>query len=91
MNPLEELAAKIESKVPGTEVTLDAPEQETAPWFLDLRRNGETFTVGWSPKYDWFGFSAGEAVYGEGFEEVYRDPGNVLTRCLEALGVNRSP
>jgi HTH-type transcriptional regulator/antitoxin HipB len=85
MNPIETLKQVVKKSFPAAKCRVDAAENPSGSWFLDVDLDGHALVVEWRPDH-LFGLTAGrEGVYGEGADETYPDLGSAVRRVLWLL------
>lgn len=68
-----QVVQELDIRFPGIQVLTDPPGNKGgSTWWYDLEFKGHKVTVEWKPG-NGFGFYKGEAAYGEGPGEVFRD------------------
>lgn len=75
--------ANLRAAVPDLACTIDPPDDPRGEWWVDLVRAPFRASVVWRHGLG-FGLALGEGGYGEGPDEIYRDP-DLLVRRLRQL------
>ena len=71
MNNAEDLTFCLRMNLPGVEISVDAPPDETGRWFMDVVRGTRWAVVEWLPG-DWMGVSLSPTVgFGEKPDAVF--------------------
>ncbi len=88
-NLIQRMQGELAGRFPGMRFEIDAPLEETAEWFLDVRnQDGSLFLViQWRPEKG-FGVStpaADNSDYGSGPDEVYPDPILATDRVIDLI------
>lgn len=68
---VSEFVAKAEARIPNFAVEIDAPDDQSAEWWLDVTCDGFHTSVSWRPSLG-FGIFTSEAAYGDRPDELYR-------------------
>jgi DNA-binding transcriptional regulator YiaG len=69
--PIEQLAEMIRERFPQADLSLDAPKNQKASWWMDVRVGNQSLAVEWRPAKG-FGISARpDAAYGELSDETH--------------------
>lgn len=85
-HPVEQFVASLKEALPTASTKVDAPDRPEGHWVVDVEHAGHDVVVEWRAKHG-FGVtsSAAEAGFGEGPEEVYEDPCEVVARVVELI------
>ncbi len=86
MNDIETLERDLRARFPQVTVTADAPSDTDGIWYVDVRRDHQTFTIQWTLDRG-FGLSTSPGFYGEGANEIYSTVAQVENRIAELLDV----
>ena len=70
LTPIEELSQRITHRLPSAQLTVDAPEDTSAHWYVDVQFEGRAAVIEWRPRLG-FGLSLNPAGYGEGPEIIF--------------------
>src|SRR4051812_3805247 len=69
LEPIE-LSRHISQRLPGAELSVDAPQNPSGNWYVDVQFENYLSVIEWRPRLD-FGVSLEVAGYGEGPEMVF--------------------
>ncbi|HJW95069.1 MAG TPA: hypothetical protein VJ901_15750 [Thermoanaerobaculia bacterium] len=69
LEPIEELSRHISQRLPGAELSVDAPQNPSGNWYVDVQFENYMSVIEWRPRLG-FGVSLEVAGYGEGPEMV---------------------
>jgi CheY-like chemotaxis protein len=70
MTPIEDLSRNIAHRLPAARLSVDAPDDASGNWYVDVECNGRSAVVEWRPHMG-FGLSFQRGGYGEGPEIVF--------------------
>jgi hypothetical protein len=84
MNDIEVIERDLRTRFPGATVTIDAPSDPAAIWYVDVRDKQHALTLQWRRDRG-FGVSTAPGGYGEGAEEHYSTVAQVEERVAELL------
>jgi CheY-like chemotaxis protein len=70
LEPIEELSRHISHRLPDAQLSIDAPQDPSGNWYVDVQFESHTSVIEWRPRLG-FGVSFELAGYGEGPEVVF--------------------
>ena len=86
MNQIEKLRDDLTKRFPDVPIEIDAPAEDGGPWFLDVRRAGDSppVVVEWRPDRHFGVSTPGADDYGTGPDELY---GNTKATSDRVVGL----
>jgi DNA-binding XRE family transcriptional regulator len=87
MNQIERLRDDLTRRFPELTTGIDAPADDSGPWFLDVRRGGGTppVVVEWRPDRGFGVSTPGADDYGSGPDEVYTNTKAAFDRVVRLI------
>lgn len=84
---VEDVVASLTDK--GWDVSVDQPKESDGIWWLDVSAYGQSFCIAWKAAHG-FGLSSPEPhAFGEGHDESYENPRDLLERLDELVAADR--
>ena len=89
MNGIEELRRGLADRLPSVPTRLDAPDDESASWFLDVGPDVKCpwIVVSWKPGGSFGVYRPESDGYGTKPDEILEDVRSVLARLVELSGI----